>query len=121
MNCSDCAGILNAYANMLGADLFYAHIFSSFNLNYIEAIGYPDFTHCPFGPGGCGFSYHAVTTLDDAATIWDATLALDGDKDPTSSPSSELRVHGVAGDEYLTRLSPDDDVYYDKIGQGTLK
>jgi hypothetical protein len=121
VNCSDCAGILNAYANMLGADLFYAHIFSNFDLNYIEAIGYPDFTHCPFGePWGCGFSYHAVTTLDDAATIWDATLALDGDEDPSSDPSKELRVHGVPGDEYLDRLSPDD-VYYDSIGQGTLK
>jgi hypothetical protein len=122
VNCSDCAGILNAYANMLGADLFYAHIFSGFDLNYIAAIGYPEFTHCPFGePWGCGFSYHAVTTLDDAATIWDATLALDGDKDPSSDPSKELRVHGVGGDEYLYRLSPDEDVYYDKIGQGTLK
>ncbi len=122
VNCSDCAGILNAYANMLGVDLFYAHIFSGFDSNYIEAIGYPEFTHCPFGePWGCGFNYHAVTTLDDAATIWDATLALDGDKDPTSDPSKELMVEGVAGAEYLYRLSPDDDVYYDKIAQGTLR
>jgi hypothetical protein len=122
VNCSDCAGILNAYANMLGVDLFYAHIFSGFDLNYIEAIGYPDFTHCPFGePWGCGFSYHAVTTLDAATTIWDATLALDGDKDPTSDPSTELMVHGIPGDEYLERLSSDDDVYYDGIGHGTLR
>jgi hypothetical protein len=122
VNCSDCAGILNAYANMLGADLFYAHIFSGFDLNYIEAIGYTDFTHCPFGePWGCGFSYHAVTTLDDAATIWDATLALDGDEDPSSAPSKELMVHGISGEEYLFRLSPDEGVYYDSIGQGTLR
>ena len=121
VNCSDCAGILNAYANMLGADLFYAHIYSGFDLNYIEAIGYPEFTHCPFGePWGCGFSYHAVTTLDDAATIWDATLALDGDKDPTSEPSTELMVHGIPGADYLYRLSPDD-TYFDNIDQGTLR
>jgi hypothetical protein len=122
VNCSDCAGILNAYANMLGVDLFYAHIFSSFDLNYIEAIGYPEFTHCPFGePWGCGFSYHAVTTLDDGATIWDATLALDGDTDPSSDPSTELMVHAIPGEEYLYRLSPDDDVYYDAFGQGRVR
>ena len=77
--------------------------------------------HCPFGkPWGCGFSYHAVTTLDDAATIWDATLALDGDKDPTSAPSTELMVHGIPGADYLYRLSPDD-TYFDNIDQGTLR
>jgi hypothetical protein len=120
VNCSDCAGILNAYANMLGVDLSYAHIFSNFDLNYIQAIGFEDYTHCPFGGGGCGFSYHAVTTLDAAATIWDATLALDGDKDPSSEPSTLLMVQAIEGAEYLWRLSPES-TYYDKIDHGTLR
>ncbi len=104
VNCTDCASILEAYADMLGADLSYTIILSNFQLNYIKAIGGTDFTHCPFGPGGCGFSYHAVTTADDALTIYDATLALDGDDDPSSPPNTELLVQAIDGEEYLDRL-----------------
>lgn len=104
INCSDCSGIAGVYANMLGVPLNYSIILSNFQLNQIEAIGVGSFTNCPFGPTSCGFSYHAVTTNDDAASIWDATLALDGDDDPTSSPSTQLLVQDIDGDEYLERL-----------------
>ena len=56
------------------------------------------------GSGGCGFSYHAVTTPDDADTIYDATLALDGDGDPSGYPAEELLVQAISGDEYLDLL-----------------
>jgi hypothetical protein len=104
VNCSDCASILSAYANMLGVPLDYTIILHDFSLGQIEAIGVDSFTNCPFGPSGCGFSYHAVTTDDDAATIWDATLALDGDLDPAHAPSTELLVQSITGEEYLDRL-----------------
>ncbi|MSP55261.1 MAG: hypothetical protein EXR69_06620 [Myxococcales bacterium] len=104
VNCSDCASILEAYADMLGADLKYTIILRNYDLNYIKAIGGEDYTHCPFGAGGCGFSYHAVTTSNDAATIYDATLALDGDEDPGSGPFTELLVQNIDGAEYLERL-----------------
>lgn len=104
VNCSDCASILEAYADMLGADLEYTIILQNFDLNFIKAIGGEDYTHCPFGPSGCGFSYHAVTTPNDAATIYDATLALDGDEDPGSGPYTELLVQDIDGAEYLERL-----------------
>lgn len=104
INCSDCSGIAGVYANMLGVPLDYSIILSNFQLNQIEAIGVGSFTNCPFGAGGCGFSYHAVTTNDNASSIWDATLALDGDSDPGSSPSTRLFVQDIDGDEYLTRL-----------------
>ena len=55
-------------------------------------------------PGG--FSYHAVTSPDDASTIFDATLALDGDGSPESPPHAEQIVDGVDGDFYLDHLSP---------------
>ncbi|RME21478.1 MAG: hypothetical protein D6798_18040 [Deltaproteobacteria bacterium] len=115
VNCSDCAGIVGAYANMLGVPLNYSIILSNYQLNEIKAIGIDEFTSCPFGPGGCGFSYHAVTTNDESATIWDATLALDGDDDPGSAPSEELIVQSIDGDEYLDRLvrSGSADYYYD--------
>ena len=104
VNCSDCAGIMGAFANMLGVPLDYSIILSNFGLNEIKAIGIDDFTSCPFGPTSCGFSYHAVTTDDRSSHIWDATLDLDGDDDPGSEPWDELRVQEVPGDEYLDRL-----------------
>jgi hypothetical protein len=104
VNCTDCAALLEAFANMLGANLSYTIIVENFGLNYIKAIGGDAFDHCPFDNGGCGFSYHAVTTPDDAETIYDATLALDGDADPGSYPGEELLVQAITGDEYLERL-----------------
>jgi len=104
VNCSDCASILAAWANMLGAPLVYSIVLQNFDLNYIKAIGGDEFTHCPFGSWGCSFSYHAVTTNDGGATIWDATLALDGDADPSNPPSDMLMVEQIDADEYLERL-----------------
>ena len=40
VNCSDCASILEAYADMVGADLSYTIILQNFDLNYIKAIAY---------------------------------------------------------------------------------
>jgi hypothetical protein len=104
VNCSDCASILSAWANMLGAELVYSIVLQNFDLNYILAIGGDEFTHCPFGSWGCSFSYHAVTTNDGGATIWDATLALDGDADPSSPPSDILMVEHIDAQEYIDRL-----------------
>jgi hypothetical protein len=121
INCTDAAAILQAYANMLGVDLSYAIVTPGFNLNYIKAIGGDTFTHCPFGGGGCGFSYHAVTTTDDAATIYDATLALDGDEDPSQSPSTEMLVQGIDGDAYRSRLVMSGSPNYRYIQKGTIQ
>lgn len=104
VNCTDCASILEAFANMVGAALSYTIITPGFSLNLIQSIGGDHFTQCPFDGGGCGFSYHAVTTPDDGETIYDATLALDGDADPSNLPAEELLVQAIPGDEYLDRL-----------------
>lgn len=104
VNCSDCASILAGYSDMIGANLEYTIILQNFDLNFIKAIGGTDYTHCPFGSQGCGFSYHAVTTPDDTTTIYDATLALDGDDDPGAAPFTELLVQTIDGQEYLDRL-----------------
>jgi hypothetical protein len=104
VNCSDCASIMVAYANMLGVPLNYRIIGWNFQLNQILAIGGSEFTNCPFGPGGCGFTYHAVTGGLDYEAIWDATLSLDGDSDPTNLPSEPLMVQSIDDEEYLERL-----------------
>ncbi len=105
VNCTDCAGIMVGYGNMLGARVEYAIIGMNFDLNYILAIGGDEFTHCPFGGSGCGFSYHAVSVSSESDLIWDATLALDGDDDPGAAPHEELLVQAIDADEYLERLA----------------
>jgi hypothetical protein len=121
VNCSDCASILTAWANMLGAPLDYAIVLENFDLNYILAIGGTEFTHCPFGSWGCSFSYHAVTTNDEADTIWDATLALDGDDDPGREPCERLLVQSIGGVEYLERLAMRGRTYYGYFGETLIQ
>jgi hypothetical protein len=104
VNCTDCASILSTYANMVGVKLHYAIIGWNFGLNPILGIGATT-PGSPFDSGRMGFSYHAVTTPNSTTTIDDATLALDGDSDPTTAPFSKLLVQDVSGSEYLTRLS----------------
>lgn len=105
VNCSDCASILTTYSNMIGAKLHYAIIGWNFKLNPILGIGATMFGS-PFTSGRLQFSYHAVTTHDATLTINDATLAVDGDSDPTTSPYTKQLVQNLTGDDYLTRLSP---------------
>lgn len=121
VNCTDCAGLVETYGTMIGLDLSYAIILQNYNLNQIRAIGSDTYSNCPFGPGGCGFSYHAVTTPDNTSTIYDATLALDGDDDPGSTPSTELMVHGIPGDEYLYRLVMSGTAHYAHVQKGTFQ
>ena len=121
VNCSDCASILTAWAAMLGIPLQYSIVLENFDLNYILAIGASQFTHCPFGGWGCSFSYHAVTTPDTGSTIWDATLALDGDDDPSHSPCEQLMVQGLDGQEYLARLAMRGRVRYGYFGETYLQ
>ncbi len=105
VNCSDCGSILSTYANMIGAKSHYAIIGWSFKLNPILGIGATMFGS-PFDSGRLGFSYHAVTSPDATLHIDDATLAVDGDMDPTMAPHTKLLVQGLTGADYLTRLSP---------------
>ena len=104
VNCSDCASILSTYANMIGAKLHYAIIGWNFGLNPIEGIGSTVFGS-PFDSGRFQFSYHAVTTPNATANIYDATLAVDGDADPTTAPQTKQLVQNLTGTDYLKRLS----------------
>jgi hypothetical protein len=121
INCSDAGNILGAYANMVGARLDHLILSPGFDLNYIHAIGTAEHTRCPFGVGGCGFNYHAVTTIPESGAIWDATLALDGDAAPGASPSIDLMVQAISGAEYLDRLVRSGDPQYQNQAQETLQ
>ncbi|MFT4977845.1 MAG: hypothetical protein ACI8S6_003752 [Myxococcota bacterium] len=121
INCTDAAAILGGYANMIGADLSYLILNPSFDLNYILAIGGTSFTSCPFGPNGCGFSYHAVTSPDGGQSIYDATLAIDGDGDPGNMPSTEQLVQGVSGDDYQDAIVRRGTPAYHSESKGTIQ
>jgi len=105
VNCTDCASILSSYSSMIGASLHYAIVGFNFSLNPIMGIGSTTYGS-PFESGRMGFNYHAVTTHDASKTINDATVALDGDSDPTVAPQMKMLVQNVSGAEYLKRLSP---------------
>lgn len=121
INCTDAAAILGAYANMLGAELSYLILSPNFDLNYILAVGGAAYTRCPFGPGGCGFSYHAVTSPDGGQTIFDATLAIDGDGDPRSLPATEQLVQGVTGSDYFDAIVRAGSPSYHSESKGTIQ
>jgi hypothetical protein len=121
INCSDAGNILGAYANMVGARLDHLIVSPGFDLNYIHAIGTAEHTRCPFGQFGCSFSYHAVTTIPESGAIWDATLALDGDADPRTAPSTDLMVQTIGGDEYLDLLVRSGAPRYQDQAQETLQ
>ncbi|MDW8361947.1 MAG: hypothetical protein RMK74_06085 [Myxococcales bacterium] len=108
VNCSDAASIVSTYASMVGVDFRY-HILQhrwadGFDLNYIQAIGWPGFTERPFVTGRGGFRYHAVVGPPDG-TFYDATLALDGDGRPEAPPHSLLLPTGLSPTVYLRALS----------------
>lgn len=107
INCSDAASIVGTFANMIGVDLRY-HILRNddrgFDLNFIRAIGTADFSETPFTSGRGGFSYHAVVGPEDG-TIYDGTLALDGDGTPTAMPARELLPRAMPPEQYYEALS----------------
>jgi len=118
INCSDCASILSTYANMIGAPLSYAIIEKNFSLHPILGIGAKEFG-APFDDGRFSFSYHAVTSSDSSKTIHDATLAVDGDADPSQAPYTETLVQGMSSTEYLQRLSGDPNAHFTHVDQTT--
>jgi hypothetical protein len=121
INCTDAAAILMTYANMLGAEHYYSIILQDFTLNYLLAIGGDEFVSCPFGSGICGFSYHAVTVDEEGESVWDATLALDGDENPGTTPNSVLYVQAIEAEEYLDRLVRSGRAEYGYDAQGTIQ
>ena len=112
INCTDAASIVSAFSNMVGIDFRY-HIIrhntaGGFRLNYLQGIGSPEFTYSPFFSGNPSFSYPAIVGGPlESYTVFDATLAVDGDGTPASPPLMQLLVQGILPAEYLEALSPD--------------
>lgn len=53
------------------------------------------------------FNSHSVISPDGGATLWDASIAMDGDEDPSTQPVTEIQPRGLSWEEYTWRLSYD--------------
>jgi hypothetical protein len=73
-----------------------------FYTNYARAAGTDSW-------GRWSFNSHSVVTPDDGATIWDSSIALDGDDEPGDDSSiEEVMPRGMDGEDYMWRLTYDD-------------
>lgn len=72
-----------------------------FNTNYTRAAGTESWQKW-------SFNSHSVVSPDDGQTIWDASIDLDGDGSPGSSPNEALAPKGLSQQEYLELLTPDE-------------
>jgi hypothetical protein len=54
------------------------------------------------------FNSHSLVSPDDGATLWDASIALDGDGDPGSEPVTEVAPKGMTFEEYTRLMSRDE-------------
>jgi hypothetical protein len=107
VNCRDCANFVMAFSNLAGHSLYTSQMYTfatfgygpplPFVLNKTTAIGRPSFTGC--GAGILDFDYHEVAWNGAAGSsddVFDATLKVDGDSNPTvNPPGTETYVDGA--------------------------
>jgi FlgD Ig-like domain len=120
VNCLDCASLVNALAHACGVESDVLILGWNFRLHYLQGIGFQDFTHSLFG-GYHSFSYHAVATRDQARTVHDACLNIDGDARPDRAPFSPVQVTGIPTNAYLQHLSADAHARPQELGQVTVR
>ncbi|OEV03899.1 LamG domain-containing protein [Streptomyces oceani] len=97
VNCTDCASIVTAFANVLGCDLTASTMYPiggrGFACNKIQAIGFDDWAF-PFEEDGGGrFSYHEVAwagSLSYPNPLFDACLKVDSGHDPWNWTDSTI-------------------------------
>lgn len=108
VNCSDCSAIVSVYGRSVGADSESLILGWDFPLNYIRGIGFADFKADVFNTGYPGFSYHAVTSRNQGATIHDACLEVDDGPNPGSAWASRTPRLPVDMDyaRYQQKLTP---------------
>lgn len=100
--CHSMSCMLSALAGTHGVEAEQIVLGVGFYTNYARAAGTDSW-------GRWSFNSHSVVTPDDGATIWDSSIALDGDDEPGDDSSiEEIMPRGMDGDEYMWRLTYDD-------------
>ncbi|MBN1336358.1 MAG: hypothetical protein JXB39_10390 [Deltaproteobacteria bacterium] len=100
MYCHSVSCLLSVLANTWGADTEQEVLGVGFTTNYVRAAGSEDWQRW-------GFTSHSVASPDGGATIWDASVDMDGDGAPGSAPHDPLAPKGLPQAEYLSLLTPD--------------
>ncbi len=54
------------------------------------------------------FNSHSVVSPDGGDSIWDSSIALDGDDNPYAEPVDPIMPRGMSGEDYFWRLTYDD-------------
>lgn len=119
VNCLDCAGLVNKLSAMAGSRTQVIVVGWNFNLYWLRGIGYQSFTRSLFG-GAHAFSYHALTSRDQGATVNDACLEVDDDARPYQSPHQPRLPLGMPFNDYRRQLSRDNFRLQD-LGQATIR
>ncbi len=106
VNCLDCAALVTTLASQVGASAEVATVGDNFRLHWLRGLGGTRFIHDLFG-GWHAFSFHAVATIDAAATIHDACLRVDDDTRPDAAPHVERLPVGMPFARYREKLGRD--------------
>ena len=99
--CHSMSCLLSAIAGNVGVEAEQIVLGVGFNTNQTRAAGSDSWRRW-------SFNSHSVVTPDGGDTIWDSSIAMDGDDDPYSEPIEEVMPRGMPGDEYFWRLTYDD-------------
>jgi hypothetical protein len=105
VNATDCATIISTFANALGCDLWQSRMGYEFSANPVRMLGSDAWSPaCGWG----GLAFHEVAWSGEAGAdddVWDGSLQVDGDSDPTAQPHLPLLpVKSRFGGVYRDRL-----------------
>ncbi len=99
--CHSVSCLLSTLAGHWGVDAPQQVLGVGFETNLARAAGTDSW-------GRWSFNSHSVVSPDEGATIWDASIDLDGDDDPYNEPVEPVSPMGMEGEEYFWRLTYDD-------------
>lgn len=99
--CHSMSCLLSTLGNSWGADAQQLVLGVNFRTNQTRAAHAEDWLRW-------SFNSHSVATIDEGELIWDASVDLDGDGEPSSTPVEPVDVVEMPIEEYLWRLSGDD-------------
>ena len=99
--CHSMSCLLSTLGNSWGADARQLVLGIGFRTHLTRAAGDEDWLRW-------SFNSHSVATIDGGAAVWDASVDLDGDADPSRSPVEPLPINGMAFEDYLQRLTADE-------------
>ena len=100
--CHSMSCMLSALAGNHGVRAEQIVLGVNFTTNYARAAGTDSWDRWTFNS-------HSVVTPDDGETIWDSSIALDGDAEQDDDERiEEIMPRGMGGEEYIRRLTGDD-------------